>query len=159
MFQLQFDTFAKLKDTHAVYRLDALIDGNPNWQLLYVGTALLQDVLKLSQPQRVPYAARVLQSAKRGCVTVLSTHDNPMAALAERDAYLKLHPSAGNDPDRHVAERRVGRQPLRRSDGATFGSVTEAARNIGVDPQRISKHLAGVYGYGTVHGYTFERIE
>jgi hypothetical protein len=147
----QFDQFA-------VYRVDVMSGGK--WLLVFVGTAPFDRLTKLSGPRCNHDVWRMLTSdlAEQGCLTVVSLHDTDVEARHAAEAYQEQHAAALIRPEPRVRPA-YGPIRLRRNDGKEFNSIRDAAEYMSCSASTISHHLAKRHGYGTVYGFTFERIE
>lgn len=154
--QIMFDP-STLADTFVVYRLDMLPKGEPKWYSVYVGVERLKDIFRLRDAHQNSFCRERYHSCERICISVVSEHRTQEEAMAARDVAAHALQLPGNSTHASVNHSRAA-APVRRSDGAIFPSIRDAAEAIGAPSTSISAHLSGRRGYRTVKGYHFERI-
>jgi hypothetical protein len=141
-----------LTDAHSYCAYRIKRDGVTLW----VGVCKYADVLNPPDLQRASAALDLVSAAPVGLEVVTISTDRA-ECVSDADGMIERERPAGNAhaPAPGNARRRG---VLRRSDGARWPSVREAAEAAGVAPASMSSHLQRRAGYMTLKGETYERV-
>lgn len=128
--------------------------------LAYVGCCRLDQVVNCPDARRNKEWQKIARSPDYGKlkVEIISAHSTLESALiAAENCSVVMNAPIKTTPDKALSIARYKIMCL--NDGEKYISISAAADRYGMHRTGIQNHLSGRYGYTTVKGYRFIRID
>jgi hypothetical protein len=149
-----------LTTTFVVYSHEFYSLKTKQFHLAYVGCCRLDQIVNCPDARRNTEWRKIASNPEYGKlrVEIISTHTTLESALiAAGNCSVVMNAPIKTTPDK--AQSIPNFKIMCLNDGEKFISIAKAADNYGVHRTGIQNHLAGRYGYTTVKGYRFMRID
>lgn len=146
----------KVNHQFAVYEMSVVIEGF--WETVYIGAARMTELISIPDARRNRWILKYLPRFEECSIEVLHTCDTLADAQTIRTVLLATGPARAANIEAKPARRSTAQPIMCNQTGEEFDSISDAAAVLDIPSTSISNHLAGRYGYATVQGKTFKRI-